>query len=80
MTAQEYAKDLKRGVGWPRAMRIAENLMKNTAPSEWENVPQSSVFYKKDRRGRPLKVLDYKHMAKNHNYWTNVFYELRKLG
>jgi len=76
MRIEEYIENLKRGVGIAKALRIAETRMKETNPKNWEGIPRSVVYFVKDKRQKDQ--LDVKHLTYLHNWWTAVYFNMKK--
>lgn len=72
----EYVKGFIRVNGLPKAKRIAEGLMKSTQPDSYASLPAGYVFFPKDKRKPGISQRE---LEKNHNFWTEVFYLLRKM-
>ncbi len=73
---EKFVEQLKKGAGASRALHIAENLMRSTAPANWGSLPTGEVFYTKDRKG--TVGINQKELARLHNYWTHCYHVLRK--
>jgi hypothetical protein len=72
--AEVYAEELRKRNGLDKALQIATMRMKESSPNNWQHLPP--VFFQKDRRGN--KVLPEKRLKNLHNWWTHVFYILKK--
>lgn len=72
----EHAAALKRTNGIEKAMKIADSCIRGSSKENRQGVPYGTVFYKKDRRGS--EAVDVAYLDKLNNFWTEVFYILKK--
>jgi len=71
-----YIKNLQRGAGNERALYIARTRMEATNPKNWSDIPSGYIFFPKDTRQKT--GYREKELTKLHNWWTTVFYTMKK--
>jgi len=71
-----FAESFRKSIGFDRALFVAEMRMRDTAPSNWSLIPNSSVFNYSDKRKN--KELDTKRLTSIHGFWTEVFHIIKK--
>lgn len=72
--AQDYAEELRKANGLPRALHIAEGFAKNK--DGWKNVPSGPVFFKKNNKGH--ESIEESYWRGIHGFWTQIYGILRK--
>jgi hypothetical protein len=82
MNAEVFANELydhwkRTREGAEQALKIADRNMKACSPENWSNLPVGPVFatkgYGSDKWDLNTRLLRY-----NYNFWSNVYYVLRK--
>jgi hypothetical protein len=78
MTAEQFAKNLIKGAGADRAIKIAEERMRATSPKNFDGLPKGTIFFPEDVR--QTSGYREKDLQKLHNSWVHIYHVLKKMG
>lgn len=76
MNINKYIKELQRGAGADRALKIAQARAEATRIDNWNELPAGYVFFPNDARQK--HGYREKELTKLHNFWVQVYNIMRK--